>query len=217
MSAARTHLPDLMEIDRLEDRDSEPDGRIAPSPPCGSTARLLLDHAMLRRRNAGQDRLCSMARHGAGFHPANKIAALGGGAHALQQEVDMKREDMGRTVLPPSRSARNPRIEKISRPRRRFPKSRFSQAGKASEGTPRWIRGLPRLPPSPAMSPMGADSRRHRSARDQAPRRRTRFGAIRPVGDLMAEGDCVDWATPEEVAPPHISQPRKAGPARPRG
>ena len=59
--------------------------------------------------------------------------------------------------------------KKFSHPRRRFPESRFSQAGKASEGTPRWIRGFPRLPPSPAMSPMGVDSRRHRSARDQAP------------------------------------------------
>ena len=42
-----------------------------------------------------------------------------------------------------------PDSKKFSRPRRRFPKSRFSQAGKASEGDPGWIRGSPGTRPRP--------------------------------------------------------------------
>ena len=91
-------------------------------------------------------------QHGAarsGLPPVGRGRDSWRGAHALQQEVDMKREDMGTIVLPPSRPARNPRIEKISRPRRSFPESRFSQAGKASEGASRRIRSFPGARPDP--------------------------------------------------------------------
>ena len=87
---------------------------------------------MRRRRNAGQDRLCGMAWHEAGFHLADEIAALGGGAHAVQQEVDMKRDDMGRDVLPPSRPARNPRLEKIFTPPAQLPGIPFQSSRQGS-------------------------------------------------------------------------------------
>ena len=143
--------------------------------------------ARSRYAEAAERRTGSPVQHGAariGLLHGERDRNYWRGAHALQQEVDMKREDMGRTVLPPSRPTRNPRIEKISRPRRSFPESRFSQAGKASEGTPRWIRGFPRLPPSPAMSPMGADSRRHRRARDRAPAEEADSGRFAPSATL---------------------------------
>ena len=40
----------------------------------------------------------------------------------------MKREDMGRDVLTPTRLARNPRIKKIFAPLTQTPESRFNQA-----------------------------------------------------------------------------------------
>ena len=87
---------------------------------------------MRRRWNAGQDRLCGMARHEAGFRLSDEIAVLGGGAHAVQQEVDMKRDDMGRDVLPPSRPARNPRLEKIFTPPAQPPRIPFQSSRQGS-------------------------------------------------------------------------------------
>ena len=61
----------------------------------------------------------------------------------------MKREDMGRDFLPPTRRACNPRIEKIFAPLPQTPESRFSQAGKAIEDTPKRPRGFPGTRPHP--------------------------------------------------------------------
>ena len=124
----------------------------------------------------------------------------------------MKRDDMGRDVLSPSRPARNPRLEKIFTTRRSFPESRFSQAGKAPEDAPGWIRGSPGTRPRPQRAlwapirtdiaaPAAAESpQRHPEASRSDPER---FGAIRsdlPGGDPTAKGDGIDWATPEDVA-----------------
>ena len=78
----------------------------------------------------------------------------------------MKREDMGRNVLHPTRSARNPRIEKILSLSRKLPELRFSQAGKAPGSS--WGGAAASQAPARAhKDPLGADSHTHRRACDR--------------------------------------------------
>ena len=113
----------------------------------------------------------------------------------------MKREDMGRDVLPPTRPTRNPRIEKIFVPLPQNPESGFSQAGKAPEGAPGTDPHLPMCSPAFAISSSGADSRRPRRAHDHRASSKA-LGLI--LGDSprgpTAEGDSIDWRTPDDVA-----------------
>ena len=138
-----------------------------------------------RHAEAAKRRTGSPVRHGVApswLPPSGRDRSSWRGAHAVQQEVDMKRDDMGRDVLSPSRPTRNPRLEKIFTTRRNFPESRFSQAGKAPKDDLGWIRCSSNTRPH-QQCPLWAPIRAGIAApeiRDLPARLRSLFGAIRP-------------------------------------
>ena len=121
----------------------------------------------------------------------------------------MKREDMGRAVLHPDRPVGNPRIEKIFTPQRKFPESRFNQAGKAFEGASGWIRcsrGARSHPQSPLWAPIRRALPRLRPP--TCPRGvQIRPGAIRPCCTR-----CPACAAAAATSHPHTDLPSPGDP-----
>ena len=116
-----------------------------------------------------------------------------------------------------------PDSKKFSRPRRSFPESRFSQAGKASDGVPGWIRSSPGARPRPQRplwaptrasiaAPAAAESpQRHPEASRSDPER---FGAICPAATLRPRATASIGRRPRTSPAPRRILPAQRGKCR---
>ena len=116
-----------------------------------------------------------------------------------------------------------PDSKKFSRPRRSFPESRFSQAGKAPEDALGWIRGSPGTRPRP-QRPLWALIRTDIAApaAPESPQRRPdpirsdlgRFGAICPAATLRPRATASIGRRPRTSPAPRRILPAQRGKCR---